>query len=101
MLFPWQRYEWQRIWRLKEMHRLPHALLFLGPAGIGKTIFAEHLTKKILCKTQSTALTCACHDCQLVQNKTHPNLMWIQPEADQHAIKIDQIREITDFTNQT
>ena len=101
MLFPWQRYEWQRIWRLKEMHRLPHALLFLGQRGIGKTIFAEHLTKKILCKGKSGEETCVCHDCQLVQSKVHPNVRWIEPESENHAIKIDQIREITDFINQS
>jgi DNA polymerase III subunit delta' len=38
-LYPWQSAAWQQLQQLRA--RLPHAILFHGPEGIGKTAFAE------------------------------------------------------------
>ena len=96
MLFPWQLDEWQRLLQLKEMNRLPHAVLFSGMPGIGKHHFALQSAKMLLCKHQSSNISCTCHDCQLIDHRTHPNLCWIEPQEG-HAIKIDQIRTLTEF----
>jgi DNA polymerase-3 subunit delta' len=104
MIFTWQKVQWQQLWQAQQAQRLPHALLFAGITGTGKTQFAQLFCQAILCQqTISVAgqqQACAvCHACQLVQNKTHPNLLWIEPEKPGHAIKIDQIREVSEFVS--
>ena len=42
MIFPWQSKQWQQLWQMKNKNRLPHALVFSGVPGIGKTQFAKN-----------------------------------------------------------
>ena len=44
MIFEWQAGLWQRV--LDSAGRMPHALLFAGPAGGGKRHFAEALAAR-------------------------------------------------------
>jgi DNA polymerase-3 subunit delta' len=103
MVFPWQQQQWQHLSRLKSENRLPHALLFTGQVGTGKTIFADQFSRALLCQ-QLTAdhQPCdACHACRLIQGRAHPNVMWLEPEKAGQAIKIDQVRAVADFINQS
>ena len=68
-------------------HRLAHAYLFVGPAGIGKRRFAIELAKALLCertvnpdaRTLDACDTCA--SCLLVDAGTHPDLFQVsRPE---------------------
>ncbi len=104
MIFPWQHKVWQSLWQAVSANRLPHALLLTGMPGIGKSQFAERFTAALLC-AQSTETNpnteCDCKPCRLVKQHAHPNVLRIEPEKAGAAIKVDQIREITEFTNQT
>jgi DNA polymerase-3 subunit delta' len=42
-----------------------------------------------------------CHACRLIAGRTHPNFMLVEPEKAGQAIKVDQIREVTDFIQQS
>lgn len=103
MLFSWQQKQWQQVWRAKQENRLPHALLFAGIAGTGKAKFADHLSRVLLCRKVSAEGECCneCHDCRLIEGNTHPNVLWVAPEKEGQAIKVDQIRTISEFINQT
>lgn len=99
-IFSWQNNQWQQLWQTRQAERLPHALLFTGIAGIGKTQFTESFVRSLLCQQITAAgYSCnTCQDCHLVSNKSHPNLSWITAE---NTIKIDQIREINEFIQQS
>lgn len=102
MIFPWQANEWQQVIRSKKENRLPHALLLTGISGIGKTVFADHFCRFLLCqKSEMNRPLCQCHACCLLTAKTHPDVLWIEPEKEGAQIKVDQIREVSDFINQT
>src|SRR5438045_2591489 len=101
MIFPWQQEQWQQLWRAKQENRLPHALLCTGMAGIGKTQFIEEFVRAYCCTQSSDNLECACHSCRLIENKSHPNVLWMQPEKIGSAIKVDQIREVSEFVQLT
>jgi DNA polymerase-3 subunit delta' len=101
MIYPWQNEQWQQLQRAKQENRLPHAMLFVGMEGIGKLHFAECFMRAELCQQQSADSACKCHSCCLIKGKSHPNVLWIEPEKAGGTIKIDQVREVTDFIQQT
>ena len=49
-LYPWQHDAWAQLQQMRE--RLPHAILFQGPPGIGKVELAEQFAQALLCESQ-------------------------------------------------
>jgi DNA polymerase-3 subunit delta' len=125
-LYPWQHAAWRQVRQLGE--RLPHAILFHGPEGIGKTVFAEHLAQSLLCQTPAAdGQPCGgCESCGWFSQTNHPDYRRVRPEildedsagdadesgdageakkgakstkAPSKEIKIDQIRALADFMN--
>lgn len=70
--------------------RMPHALLFAGPEGIGKGTLAELTAKAVLCSGDEHKPCGTCESCKLVERGAHPDFLVIRPEGS--SIKIDQIR---------
>jgi DNA polymerase-3 subunit delta' len=103
--FAWQQDVWQRLNQLAESARLPHALLISGPAGIGKQRLAQAFAARLLCQAPTSAGACgACKSCNLLSAASHPDLVLLAPETDPKTektakvIKVDQIRELVDFS---
>lgn len=122
-LYPWQASSWQQLQQMRE--RLPHAILFHGPEGIGKTAFAEEFARSLLCDTPTVAgHACGtCAACGWFAQYSHPDYRRVRPEvldgddaaegeedagdtkkakatkAPSKEIKIDQIRALSDFMN--
>lgn len=121
MLYPWQQSAWQQWQQLRA--RLPHAILFHGPEGIGKTAFAEACAQALLCETP-TADGHACGNCAACgwfAQYSHPDYRRVRPEAleeddadgDEEGdtkkskstkapskdIRIEQVRALGDFIN--
>lgn len=82
MIHPWLAPTWQRLLDLGE--RLPHALLFVGPPGLGKRDLAEALAARLLCDAPGAdGHACGhCPACQWRLSGNHPDLMRIVPAAD-------------------
>ncbi len=98
-ILPWQQEEWQRIEAQMAGDSLPHGMLIVGPADSGKSIFTDALGKKLLCKGEQPPCG-VCSQCHLLAAGSHPDLLLVAPE-DSAQIKIDQIRGLTDWANQT
>jgi DNA polymerase-3 subunit delta' len=60
-----------------ERGHLPHALLFLGPEGVGKDAMALELAKLLLCPAHKGDDDC--HSCKRVAKIAHPDLQLIVP----------------------
>lgn len=69
-----------------------HSYMFIGPSGIGKTLFAEEFAKMILCKDSKQKPCNNCKSCKELENNNHPDLIEIVPENG--TIKIEQIRKM-------
>ena len=80
--------------RALEAERLPHALLFSGPDGVGKRRTALELAKALNCAAPAPERgACdACRSCRLADRETHPDILVVAPES--RSLKIDQIREV-------
>jgi DNA polymerase-3 subunit delta' len=100
------------------LSRLPHAMLLVGPPGVGKTVFSERLAALLLCESISPELMACgkCQACRWLEAGNHPDFRRVAPEGDDEAeegatekatekakkrnasmIKIDQIRELESF----
>ena len=82
MIHPWLQPTWTRLVELGE--RLPHALLFVGPAGLGKRALAEALAARLLCDApRPDGHACdRCEPCQWRRTGNHPDLMRVVPAAE-------------------
>jgi DNA polymerase III subunit delta' len=60
--------------------RLPQALLFEGPRGVGKQRLALWLGQLLLCESPVEGKPCdACRSCRLAVSLQHPDLHWFVP----------------------
>jgi len=93
MIYPWQTKQWQQLQSQKQGQRLPHALLLVGADGLGKLDFAHELAFSLLCDSENTSEACGdCAACKLIEAGTHPDFLYVVPEAAGKAIKVDEIR---------
>ncbi|RZA06354.1 MAG: hypothetical protein EOO68_05120 [Moraxellaceae bacterium] len=64
--YPWQLQEWQQLNLQIAANKLPHALMFSGPKGIGKRHLAESLAQLLLCLAPIEGTPCGkCRGCLL------------------------------------
>lgn len=93
-LLPWHREAWDYLMARRDHQRLPHALLFSGPCGSGKTAFGHLFARALVCDgDEGTPRPCGeCRSCQLSNAGTHPDLHLVVPEEVGKAIRIDAIR---------
>ncbi len=96
---PWQQDIWNRLQQARQQERLPHAMLFAGPEGVGKTSFAHVFAQSLLCTDpDSQGESCGhCRHCHLFQAGNHPDFQIVSPETGSKSgeIKIDTIRNFT------
>jgi DNA polymerase III subunit delta' len=78
--------------RALELGRVPPALLFVGPSGVGKRTVALALGRALLCETAGTFPCDACSSCTRALKGIHPDLFLV--EALTKVIKIDQVRDV-------
>jgi DNA polymerase-3 subunit delta' len=87
----------ERLWRAAGASRLPHALLFEGPEGIGKFLAARWLAAGLLCASGPGQPCGSCGPCKRVESGNHPDLMTIDPVAEEEErIKIARIARRSD-----
>jgi DNA polymerase III subunit delta' len=99
---PWQSETWQRLYQQLEGEQLPHALLITGVQHTGKSRLALALARLLLCEAPVAGHNCGqCHPCELSQAGTHGDFRWLEPEGKSRAIKVDQIRNIVEFSGKT
>jgi DNA polymerase III delta' subunit len=112
--FPWQESSLRAL--LARRERFPHALLLAGPAGIGKSVYAQALAQGLLCESPRDGLACgACPACNWFSQGNHPDFRQVVPAAVEEdeapepaegtretdkkslVIKVGQVREVADF----
>ena len=77
--------------------RLPHALLFVGPEGVGKRLFALTLAQALLCERRSEESLdpCrACPSCLQVVEGSHPDVLAVRKPEDRQELPIRVIRDL-------
>jgi DNA polymerase-3 subunit delta' len=81
------------ILRAVDQGRLPHAMIFAGPAGVGKRTLALLLSRLLNCLSPRDNQACGvCGSCRKIEAASHPDVREIQPEG--NFIKIETVREL-------
>ncbi len=101
-ILPWQFGTWEKLaWQLGE-GRLPHALFLVGSPGVGKARFARALAQRLLCLSPKDDAACGhCRGCELNLAGHHPDFLLVEPEQAGKVIKVDQVREVVEFSAKT
>ncbi|MYE13157.1 MAG: hypothetical protein F4X99_16195 [Gammaproteobacteria bacterium] len=79
----------QRLDRMLEGARTPHAVLIDGPGGWGEGLLASHFVLRLLGEERTAD----------ARSLAHPDLRWVEPED--ATVKIEQVRDLTGFMFQT
>jgi DNA polymerase-3 subunit delta' len=77
--------------------RVPHALLFAGPDGVGKRGVALALAACLLCERGGDDACGECPSCRQVAAGTHSDLQMVSVAPGKKEIGIDRVREIRRF----
>ncbi|BCX05658.1 MAG: DNA polymerase III subunit delta' [Candidatus Roseilinea sp.] len=76
----------RRLQRTIERGQLAQSHLFVGPPAVGKATLALALARALLGGDDRSRA--------LVNQRRHPDLLWVEPTGDGETIKVDQIREL-------
>lgn len=74
-----------------QKNNILHSYLFVGPDGIGKSIFANEFAQMILCQSNEKKPCHQCKSCLEMKSSNHPDFLQITPEEGK-SIKIEQVR---------
>lgn len=97
-IYPWQQEQWLHLLECMRQNRLPHALLFTGPRGVGKLNFTAALVGRVFCLQPHDGKACGqCKGCHLYVSGNHPDLKIVECLPKKKNISIEQIREVGDF----
>lgn len=72
--------------------QLHHALVFVGPRGVGKATFARGLGCALLCPTRPGVGCGACTTCHRVLAGNHPDVDWLLPDSKAGLISVESAR---------
>ena len=99
---PWQKEVWSHLLQQLDDQQLPHAILLSGIQHSGKARLAMALARLLLCKQPRNGHNCGdCHGCELSRSGSHGDFRWLQPEGTSRVIKVDQVRQLVEFTGKT
>ncbi|MBS0289424.1 MAG: DNA polymerase III subunit [Proteobacteria bacterium] len=97
--YPWLEPISQRLAQFTHQQKVPHAILFCGPRGLGEKALLNDFTRLLLCQTPNQKYACGlCRSCHLFQQQHHPDLL---SYGEQESVGIEDIREINRFLEQT
>lgn len=92
---PWLQPGIDRLNRLLQGGRLPHAMLLNARLGDGAELLAMEMVTTLLCESPRMGYACKhCKSCKLMQAGSHPDFTRIDPEGASKTVRIESIREM-------
>ena len=83
----------KRLLGARDRNRLPHAVLMIGPPGLGRELAAVEAAVLLTC--EGTGALWAGGGCaDRVRDGVHPDVQAVLPTGAKQIIKIDQVREV-------
>lgn len=84
--------------RMRDQNRVPHALLFCGPEGVGKWMTAQAFVTGCYCEQRLRFLACGvCESCRQIHGGRHPDIQTLGRDMENRSIGIKEIQEVKSF----
>jgi hypothetical protein len=83
----------ERLLGARDRNRLPHAVLMIGPPGLGRELAAVEAAVLLTCEGAG-ALWAGGGCADRVRDGVHPDVQAVLPTGAKQIIKIDQVREV-------
>ncbi|MGR3220059.1 MAG: DNA polymerase III subunit delta' [Candidatus Anammoxibacter sp.] len=80
---------------IKKSH-LAHAYIFFGMDGVGKSLFAQQLTKTLNCNAVDFDSCGKCVSCRKIEAGSSPDIMWVSLQKGKKLLGIDDVRAVQD-----
>ncbi|MFO7976640.1 MAG: DNA polymerase III subunit delta' [Candidatus Hydrogenedentota bacterium] len=77
--------------------RIPNAMLFLGPGGVGKALAALEMAKAVNCTERPDDACDQCLQCRKVDHGNHPDVRIVVPKGTSRSIRTNVISEINEI----
>jgi DNA polymerase III subunit delta' len=90
--------QWHRLQSSWTNKKMPQSMLFVGSLDSVFIGFVKQFSQLIVCKKKEASPCFACSDCLMAEHSEHPDVEWVKPEKSGGAIKIDQIREVQNYS---
>lgn len=78
--------------RAIENHKISHAYILTGEAGMGRKSIANAFAMTLLCEKGGSEPCMSCHSCKQVMSGNHPDLIYVTHEKP-GSIGVDDVRE--------
>lgn len=75
-----------------DLGKLSHAYIISGPAGSGKSVFADNIAAGLLCPSSGILVCEKCPACKKSMTKNHPDIIRVTHEKPR-LIAVDEIRD--------
>ena len=75
-----------------ENHKISHAYILAGEAGMGRKSIANAFAMTLLCEKGGSEPCMTCHSCKQVMSGNHPDLIYVKHEKP-GSIGVDDVRE--------
>ena len=75
-----------------ENHKISHAYILTGEAGMGRKSIANAFAMTLLCEKGGSEPCMTCHSCKQVMSGNHPDLIYVKHEKP-GSIGVDDVRE--------
>lgn len=85
--------------RIIEMNRVPNALLFWGPSGVGKELAARAFAKELLCPDHADPKSPHAVAARKVDHGNHPDLRVLGPVKKSRIIDVEAIDTIIEMAS--
>lgn len=86
---------WRKLQDLVARERLPHAMAFTGPPGVGKRLMAWALAQRLVCEREGQQPCGQCSQCLRVAAQQSESVFFVEPQG--HLIKIEAAHQILHF----
>lgn len=80
-------------------NRIPNAMMFWGPSGVGKRLAAMEMAKAVNCVGSIGDACDACLSCRKVRSGNHPDVMSITPVKKSRVIDVDTIESVNEMAS--